>query len=93
MYVRVLVSYRTEEKDPNRTRLTVGGDIVHYTEDCRTPTVDLLKVKLLLNSVISTPGSRYMTLEIKDFYLNTPMKQSDYMRLKLSDLPEDFIKQ
>ena len=66
-YGRVVVSYIPEKKDPNRTRLTVGGDILHYTEDCRTPTFDLLKVKLLLNSVISTPGSRYMTLEIKDF--------------------------
>ena len=34
-----------------------------------------------------------MTLDIKDFYLNTPMKRTDWMRLKLSDLPKDLIKQ
>ena len=34
-----------------------------------------------------------MTLDIKDFYLNTPMKRSEYMRLKLSNLPKYFIKQ
>ena len=50
----------------------------------------MLTVKLLLNSVVSTPGARFMTIDIKDFYLNTPMKRFEYMRLKLSDLPEDF---
>ena len=34
-----------------------------------------------------------MTIDIKDFYLNTPMSRYEYMRLKLSDLPEDFVKQ
>ena len=93
MYVRVLVSYRTEEKDPNRTRLTVGGDRVKYPGYCGMPTVSPLTVKLLLNIMISTPGYIYMTLDTKDVYLNNTMKQSKYMRLKLSNLPEDFIKQ
>ncbi len=28
---------------------------------------------------------------MKDFYLNTPMERPEYMRLKLSDLPHDFV--
>ena len=32
-----------------------------------------------------------MTIDIKDFYLNTPMDRFDYMKLKLRDLPEDFV--
>ena len=43
--------------------------------------------------MISKTGARYMTLEIKDFYLNTPMKRSEYMYLRLRDLPKYFIKQ
>ncbi len=30
-------------------------------------------VKLLINSTISTPNAKYMTMDKKDFYLNTPM--------------------
>ena len=30
-----------------------------------------------------------MTIDIKDFYLNTPMERYEYMRLKLCDIPED----
>ena len=51
----------------------------------------MLTVKLLLNSVISTKGARFMTIDIKDFYLNTPMKRFEYMRLKMKELPQDFI--
>ena len=32
-----------------------------------------------------------MTIDIKNFYLNTPMKRFEYMRLKLNDLPEYFV--
>ena len=34
-----------------------------------------------------------MTIDIKDFYLNTPMSRSEYMRLKLSDLPKIMAQQ
>jgi hypothetical protein len=81
---------KTEE--PNRTRLVVGGDRVHHLSDEGTPTTDLLTIKLLINSVISTPGARFFTMDIKNFYLCTPMSRYKYMRLKLSDMPEDVIK-
>jgi hypothetical protein len=41
----------------------------------------VLAVKLLINSTISTPNTKYMTMDIKDFYLNTPMARYEYMRL------------
>ena len=33
-----------------------------------------------------------MSININFFYLNTPMTQYEYMRLKLSDLPDDVIR-
>ena len=53
-YGRIVVNYRPEKSDPNRVRLTVGGDRINYPGDCGTPTSDMLTVKLLLNSIIST---------------------------------------
>ena len=65
---------RPEKIDkPNRTRLVAGGDRVHYLGDAGTPTANILTVKILLNSIISTPKEKFMTIDIKDFYLNTPM--------------------
>ena len=54
MYAKIVASYRPEKADPNQIRITVGGDKINYPGDCGTPTTDLLTVKLLLNSVIST---------------------------------------
>ena len=34
-----------------------------------------------------------MTIDIKNFHLNTPMDRFEYMRLKLADIPDDVIKQ
>eukprot|EP00804_Cyclotella_cryptica_P014428 CCRYP_004767-RA/>CCRYP_004767-RA protein AED:0.25 eAED:0.28 QI:0/0/0/1/1/1/3/0/487 len=61
------------------------------TGDCGTPTADMITVKILLNSVISTVNARFMTIDIKDFYLNTPMAHPEYMRLKLADIPAAII--
>ena len=63
-------------------RLTVRGDRINYLDNCSTPMADLLTVKLLLNSVISIPEARYMTLDIKNLNLNTPLKQYEYLRFK-----------
>ena len=59
----------------------------------RTPTVDLLTVKILLNSIISTPGAKFMNINIEYFYLNTLMPRFEYMGLKLPDIPKDFVQQ
>jgi hypothetical protein len=69
-----------------------GGDRVHYPGNAGTPTADLLTVKILINSIISTAGTKFMTMDIKNFYLNTPMARYEYMGLRISDMPEDIIK-
>ena len=93
MYGHIVVSYRPEKQDPNQVRLTVGGNRVNYPGDCGTPTTNMCTVKLLLNNIISTPGEKIMSINIKDFHLNNPMPRYEYMRLKLEDLPEDFIEE
>jgi hypothetical protein len=92
MYGLIICLIRPEKtEEPNRARLVAGGDRVHYPFDAGTPTADLLTIKLLINSVISTPGDRFFTMDIKNFYLCTPMSRYEYMQLKLSDMPEDVI--
>ena len=59
--------------------------------DCGTPTADLLTIKLLFDGVVSTPGAKFMTIDIKNFYLNTPLERPEYLRMKLSYFPEDVI--
>ena len=90
-YGRIVTAYRAGKAEPNRTRLTVGGNRINYPDDVGTPTADLLTVKHLLNSTVSTPNAKFMTIDIKDFYLSTKLKRFEYLRLKLDDLPDDVI--
>ncbi len=72
-------------------RLTAGGDRINYPKDVGTPTADMTLVKILLNSIISTKGAKCVMLDVKDFYLNTRMKQYKYMHLKLSKIPKKIL--
>jgi hypothetical protein len=90
-YGKTVVTYWPEKDDPNQMRLTVGSNQIVCPFDVSTPMVEMMTVKMHLNSVISTKGAHYCTIDLKDFYLNTPMERPEYMQLKLSDLPHDFV--
>jgi hypothetical protein len=77
--------------EPNQTQLIAVGDRVHYPFDAGTPTSNLITVKLLINTVIFTPRVRFFTMDIKNFYLCTPMTRYEYMRLKLFNMLDDVI--
>jgi hypothetical protein len=67
-------NYKPNKEEKWRTQLTAGGDRINYPDDCSTPTVDMLLFKILLISFVSTKGAKCLMIDIKDFYLNTPMK-------------------
>ena len=92
-YGQFVCTVRPEKKEPNRTRFVIGGDKINYPGKVATPTADMLVAKLLFNSVVSTKDAKFMTLDISDFYLMTPLLRPEYIRIKLSDLPEEIIQQ
>jgi hypothetical protein len=51
----------------------------------------MLTAKLLFNSIISTKGAKFMTIDISNFYLMTPLSRPEYLHLKLSDIPKEII--
>ena len=69
----------------------MGSDQINYPRKVATPTADLLRVKLMLNSVISTLQVQWMTVDIENFYLNTPLERFGYLKLRMTDLPVEVI--
>jgi hypothetical protein len=90
-YGCIVCTYRSKKRDPYRTRITMGGKLVNYPYNCGTPTANLLTMNLMLNSIVSTPNAKFMTIDLKDFYLNTPMSQYEYFRMKLELFLQDVI--
>jgi hypothetical protein len=82
-YLCVVSAFRPEKANARRIRWTVGGDRIYYAADVSTKAADLTTAKILLNSVISTPGARFLGIDIKDFYMHIPLQM----------LPTAIIKQ
>ena len=92
-YGRIVVGYKPDKLEKNRARLTVGGDRIDYPYAVSAPTCDLPTIKLLWNSVISTPGAKYFTMDISNFYLGSPMKRPEYMRMPIKLIPDEIIQE
>ena len=65
-YGNPVVDHRPQKEDPNRIRITAGGNLIKCDEEVSVRTADINTAKLHWNSVISTIGARFMasTLEI-----------------------------
>ena len=73
----MVASVRPTKAEVNRVRMTVGGDRLNFPGAITTHCAGLTTTKCLLNSTISTPGARFITLYIKDFYYGTAMAMLD----------------
>ena len=93
-YPRIVCTVRPEKDEHNQTRITCRQNLIlDYPRDVSTKTASLETFKMHLNSVVSTPGAKYMTMDISNMYLNTPLDQYEYMWMKLSDIPQQIIDQ
>jgi hypothetical protein len=81
-----------EEKDCTRLS-TAGGDRINFPDDIGTPTAGMTLFKCMVNSIISTLGARCIMVDIKDVYLNTPIKCFEYMQIKISDIPGEITEE
>ena len=59
--------------------------------DRQTPNASLELFKLLINSVLSRKGVRFLCFDIKNFYLGIPPDCPDYACIHLKDIPKEFI--
>jgi hypothetical protein len=88
----VVCELRLEKDDPDHTRITISGNCICFPGDLGTNTASLKLVKLLLNSVLSCPGARFSSINLKNFYLDTPMPDPKYIRIKLLAFWQNLLK-
>ena len=83
-YARVVVDFRPHKEDPNRVRITAGGNLITYPDKLTTRTSDFTVSKILWNSVLSTDDARYATLDIANLYFGIPLDRYEYTKIPLS---------
>ncbi len=89
----VVCEVRPEKDNPKRTQITLGGNCICYPGYVGTYTASLELLKLLLNSVLLQKGARFSSIDLKNFYLDTPMPKPEYVCIKILDIPQEFIKE
>ena len=47
--------------------------------------------KILVNSTLSTPGAKWLGLDVKNYYLGTPMDNYKYMFIPTNQIPQEII--
>jgi hypothetical protein len=72
-----------------RVRGTIGGNHIDYQGDTQAFTAAMQTIKILLNAVVSG-NAKFMTADIKDFYLGTPLAEHEWMRVELKQIPLDI---
>ena len=53
-YARIVADYRPHKSEPFRTRLTIGGNLLHCNKNTKTDCATLPTIRTFFNSVIST---------------------------------------
>ena len=91
-YANFICNILPQKSETHRVRLTAGGNKLDYPGDPSSPSVSLLNVKIHINSTISRAkdNAKYMCINIKNFYLGTPMKYFQYMRIHNNSFPKRY---
>ena len=95
-YANFICDYHPLKSEKFRVRLTLGGDKLDYPDATTSPTTSLLETKLLINSVISDHklhNAKLCLMDLKDFFLWTPMERLEYIHIHSKYFSKDFIKE
>jgi hypothetical protein len=92
-HTMVVCEVRPGKDDPDRTRITIGGNRICYPGDVGTNTAFLELFTLLINSVLSRKDARFSSIDLENFYLDTPMPDLEYVHIKITGIPAEFIEE
>jgi hypothetical protein len=92
-YGKIFCDCKPHNKEEERVRLTVGGDRLDYSGDVATSTADITTFKILINRTLSTEEAAMMMMDIKNYYLGTPLPRFEYMKMLLSRFPEEIVQE
>ena len=74
-HVHIICTMHPQKTEIHRTRMTIRGNILDYDGNTKAPIADLITMKLLLNSILSVLGAKFMSINIKNFYLEMELKE------------------
>ena len=90
-YGEIVCKMKQEKEEKERILLTVGENLLDFTENLISPTASVTTAKCVFNSVVSAPGYRCLLVDIKFFYLYNILLDPEFMRIPLKIIPQEII--
>jgi hypothetical protein len=90
-YPRFVCEEWPQKEEVARTRLTLGGNLINYPGNVSTRTAELETIKILVNSTISTLGTVFITADVENFYLETPLDRPEYVKIPVPLIPTEIM--
>jgi hypothetical protein len=90
-YGKIVCDYKPKNKIKGRMRLTVGGYRLDYSGDGATSTADVTTFNFLINITLSTTDAAMIMMDIKNYYLGTPLPRYEYMLMLLSRFTGEIV--
>ena len=72
----IVAEIKPHKEETHRVCLTVVVDCLNFDGVNATQCASLSTTKNLMNSTISTPREKFITMDLKDFYYGTPMEEN-----------------
>jgi hypothetical protein len=90
-YGKLVCDFKPNKTEKHRVGLTVGGNRLDYSGYTTMSTAYITTFKILINITLSTSEAKMIMMDIKKYYLGTPLPTNEYMRLLLTILPQDIM--
>jgi hypothetical protein len=90
-YGKIVCDYKPHKKEKERVRLTEGGDRLDYSGDVMPSTADITTFKIFINSTLSNAEAAMMMIDIKHYYVGTPLPWFEDMKMMLSQFLEEIV--
>jgi hypothetical protein len=89
--VRIVIDHWPQKDDPNRVCITIVGNFIDYPYKLTTRSANMVSSKIMWNSIISMPNTKFGGTNIKNMYLKTPLDQCGCVKMPLRQIPNDII--
>jgi hypothetical protein len=83
-YGKIVCDYIPHKKEKERVGLTVGGDRLDYSGDVATSAANNTTFKIPINITLYTEDATMMIMDIKNYYIGTPLPRFEYMKMLCS---------
>ena len=90
-YAHFVCEVQPQKTEKERTRLMVGENLIDYPDPITTRICDLVTFKMHINSTLSRSKRKYCSFDIKNFYHNTSIDHSEYMKIQIAQIPDEIV--